>query len=318
MAKIRALLGKVRIEFIAIGLFILTLVVFSARLYVCRIDGTIVQQNFYLSYPLGVAGLVRALVLDALFATIGFMAFENKLSRRTGLVFKAGFGLAALLFVLDFILVLANGTNDPTVFATFFVGRAELGGDSVIVGGFAFGFYLHALLLVAYGVAAFLHPGYTGTDEPTLWAWLIRKLNRRDPLRMLPRGNDPVLAMDIPYAIFLCVVTFGVYYYVWMYHTIKAMKKVMNDASPVRKDFLLSLLVLPGIHILFALRMKKYEEHLFANRERFGLKKSDMSIPYLILTILGFLGIVSLAMMQLDLNRLAPAAAADTVAQPAA
>lgn len=307
MAQVRRLLGKVRIEFIAIGLFLLTLVVFSARLYVCRFDGAVVAQLFLFAFPPFFGPFIRAVVLDACFATIGFMAFEGGFTKRAKLAFRVGFYAAAALFLVNLALVLISAGSDPLT-ATLYFGRQEFsGGESVLVGGFGLGFYLYILFLAVYGVAVFLHPGYAGTDEPTLWRFVLRRLNRKDPLVALDPVGDAEVVRSVPLNVFYTVITFGVWYYVWMYRMIRGIHKLVGEPADLTKDFLLSALVLPGIQVMYGLNLKKWETFLFQNRERFGVKKPDFSIAYLVLAILG-LGVVATAMMQLDLNKAATVA----------
>ncbi len=319
MAKIRALLGKVRIEYFAIGLFLLTLVVFSSRLYVCRLDGVIVMQQYYGSFPLGFGTILRALILDACFATIGFMVFDRGYSKMAKLVFRIGFCVAVAAWILNLLVIVTDATSDVDVYATYFLGRAvSPDGTQVLIGGFGIGFYLHILLLLAYGVAVFLYPGYAGTDEPTLYGYVLRRIKKPDPLLRMDAVGDPDLVRNVPLAAFYTIISFGVYYLVWMYGLIKAMHKLTNDASTPTKDFLLSIFVLPGFQIMFALKLKKWEEYLFAHRADLHVQKSDYSLPYLLLTIFG-LGPVAVLMMQLDLNkagslRAAPSANAEAQA----
>ncbi len=318
MAKIRALLGKVRIEYFAIGLFLFTLVVFSSRLYVCRLDGTLVAQIVYGVLPPFVGPFARALILDACFATVGFMVFENGYSKHARLAFKIGFGVAALLFVLDLAILLLVASDNPLEANSLYFGRMELSPGEYLVGTFGAGFYLYIAFLLAYGVAVFLYPGYAGTDEPTLYGYVLRRIKKPDPLLRMDAVGDPDLVRNVPLAAFYTIISFGVYYLVWMYGLIKAMHKLTNDASTPTKDFLLSIFVLPGFQIMFALKLKKWEEYLFAHRADLHVQKSDYSLPYLLLTIFG-LGPVAVLMMQLDLNkagslRAAPSANAEAQA----
>ncbi|OHE41005.1 MAG: hypothetical protein A2Y16_04575 [Tenericutes bacterium GWF2_57_13] len=296
------MLGKVRIEYFAIGLFILTMIVYSSRLYVCRLDGAVIASLTWNDLPTFFGSLSRVIILDACFATVGFMVFENGYSKHAKLAFKLGFGVAALLFVLNLTLVLVYASNDPLNASGLYFGRMELGVDSLLVGGLGFGFFLYIVLLLAYGVAVFLHPGYSGADEPTLYRYVLRLLKKPDPLPRMDVAGNPELVKNIPLAVFYTIITFGVYYYFWMFHLIKAMHKVTNDASAPTKDFLLSILVLPGLQIMFALNLKKWEEYLFAHRDALQIRKSDYSLPYLLLTIFG-LGFIAVLMMQLDLNK---------------
>ncbi len=162
-----------------------------------------------------------------------------------------------------------------------------------------------------------------------MWAFLLRKLNKRDILVVDDGGMEPVLFKKIPIAIFYTIISFGFYGILWLLHLIKAFRRIHNDkGSPVGEFLLVGIAPIIGfvlLSLLFvglgvgylvfvavivagaypAYWLFKHEKELFAKAADLGLEnKRDNSVMYLVFGLLG-LAIVPIVLMQHDFNKAA-------------
>ena len=115
-----------------------------------------------------------------------------------------------------------------------------------------------------------------------------------------PMPNEFREEKNIAVCIILAIVTCSIYMWFWMYNMIKKIRMLSNDTSDMIGEYLLLMLV-PYYNIYWVYtRGKKISEEA----ARRGIQITDNSVLYLILNLLG-LSIVSYAMMQNDLNKLA-------------
>ena len=115
-----------------------------------------------------------------------------------------------------------------------------------------------------------------------------------------PMPNEFREEKNIAVCIILAIVTCSIYMWFWMYNMIKKIRMLANDTSDMVGEYLLLMLV-PYYNIYWVYtRGKKISEEA----ARRGIQITDNSVLYLILNLLG-LQIVSYAMMQNDLNKLA-------------
>ncbi len=115
-----------------------------------------------------------------------------------------------------------------------------------------------------------------------------------------PMPNEFREEKNIAVCIILAIVTCSIYMWFWMYNMIKKIRMLANDTSDMIGEYLLLMLV-PYYNVYWVYtRGKKISEEA----ARRGIQITDNSVLYLILNLLG-LQIVSYAMMQNDLNKLA-------------
>ena len=115
-----------------------------------------------------------------------------------------------------------------------------------------------------------------------------------------PMPNEFREEKNIAVCIILAFVTCSIYMWFWMYNMIKKIRMLANDTSDMVGEYLLLMLV-PYYNVYWVYtRGKKISEEA----ARRGIQITDNSVLYLILNLLG-LSIVSYAMMQNDLNKLA-------------
>ena len=115
-----------------------------------------------------------------------------------------------------------------------------------------------------------------------------------------PMPNEFREEKNIAVCIILAFVTCSIYMWFWMYNMIKKIRMLANDTSDMVGEYLLLMLV-PYYNVYWVYtRGKKISEEA----ARRGIQITDNSVLYLILNLLG-LQIVSYAMMQNDLNKLA-------------
>lgn len=115
-----------------------------------------------------------------------------------------------------------------------------------------------------------------------------------------PMPNEFREEKNIAVCIILAIVTCSIYMWFWMYNMIKKIRMLANDTSDMIGEYLLLMLV-PYYNVYWVYtRGKKISEEA----TRRGIQITDNSVLYLILNLLG-LSIVSYAMMQNDLNKLA-------------
>ena len=115
-----------------------------------------------------------------------------------------------------------------------------------------------------------------------------------------PMPNEFREEKNIAVCIILAIVTCSIYMWFWMYNMIKKIRMLANDTSDMIGEYLLLMLV-PYYNVYWVYtRGKKISEEA----ARRGIQITDNSVLYLILNLLG-LSIVSYAMMQNDLNKLA-------------
>ena len=115
-----------------------------------------------------------------------------------------------------------------------------------------------------------------------------------------PMPNEFREEKNIAVCIILAIVTCSIYMWFWMYNMIKKIRMLSNDTSDMIGEYLLLMLV-PYYNVYWVYtRGKKISEEA----ARRGIQITDNSVLYLILNLLG-LQIVSYAMMQNDLNKLA-------------
>ena len=115
-----------------------------------------------------------------------------------------------------------------------------------------------------------------------------------------PMPNEFREEKNIAVCIILAIVTCSIYMWFWMYNMIKKIRMLANDTSDMVGEYLLLMLV-PYYNVYWVYtRGKKISEEA----ARRGIQITDNSVLYLILNLLG-LQIVSYAMMQNDLNKLA-------------
>ncbi|MFH0993672.1 MAG: DUF4234 domain-containing protein [bacterium] len=322
MQKIRGFFGKIRIEYLLLGLGLLSLITFGIRFYACRLNGSLILTLNLNEAAIGttLGWLFSILILDGLFATIGFMAFDQGYSKRAKLSLLITFAFAALLFVANLLWTVLN---DNLIMGTLTIYGLDY------KGGFAFGFYFYIFFLLAFGVVLFLHPGYAGADEPTLWGFLLRKLNKRDILVVDDRGMDPVLFKKLPIAIFYTIISLGFYGIIWLLHLIKSFRRIHNQqGSPVGEFLLVGIAPIVGFVFLSLLFIGlnvgylvfvavivagaypgywlfKHEKELCAKASELKLdNKHNNSVMYLVLALLG-LAIVPIVLMQHDFNKAA-------------
>ncbi len=322
MQKIRGFLGKIRIEYLILGLGLLSLITFGIRYYSCRLDGQLILTLNLNEAAIGttLGWLFGLLILDGLFAAIGFMAFDQGYSKRAKLALLITFGFSALLFVANLLWTVFNG-NLIMGTVTYF--------GMTYKGGFVFGFYFYIFFLLLFGGVLFLHPGYSGADEPTLWAFLLRKMKKSDILVVDAGGMDPVLFKKLPVAIFYTIISLGFYGIAWLLHLIKAFRRIRKDASsPVGEFLLVGIAPIVGFIVLSLLFIGlnvgylifiaviaagaypaywlfKHEKELVAKAAELGLEnKHDNSVMYLVFGLLG-LAIVPIVLMQHDFNKAA-------------
>ena len=115
-----------------------------------------------------------------------------------------------------------------------------------------------------------------------------------------PMPNEFREEKNIAVCIILAFVTCSIYMWFWMYSMVKKIRMLANDTSDMVGEYLLLMLV-PYYNVYWVYtRGKKISEEA----ARRGIQISDNSVLYLILNLLG-LSIVSYAMIQNDLNKLA-------------
>ena len=115
-----------------------------------------------------------------------------------------------------------------------------------------------------------------------------------------PVPNEFRQEKSVAACVVLSIVTCSIYLWFWMYDMIKKIRMLSNDQSDMIGEYLLLMLV-PYYNIYWVYtRGKKISEEA----ARRGVQIADNSVLYLILGIFG-LQIVSYAMMQNDLNKLA-------------
>ena len=115
-----------------------------------------------------------------------------------------------------------------------------------------------------------------------------------------PMPNEFREEKNVAVCIILTFVTCSIYMWFWMYNMIKKIRMLANDTSDMIGEYLLLMLV-PYYNVYWVYtRGKKISEEA----ARRGIQITDNSVLYLILNLLG-LSIVSYAMMQNDLNKLA-------------
>ena len=115
-----------------------------------------------------------------------------------------------------------------------------------------------------------------------------------------PMPNEFREEKNVAVCIILAFVTCSIYMWFWMYNMIKKIRMLANDTSDMVGEYLLLMLV-PYYNVYWVYtRGKKISEEA----ARRGIQITDNSVLYLILNLLG-LQIVSYAMMQNDLNKLA-------------
>ena len=115
-----------------------------------------------------------------------------------------------------------------------------------------------------------------------------------------PMPNEFREEKNIAVCIILAIVTCSIYMWFWMYSMVKKIRMLANDTSDMVGEYLLLMLV-PYYNVYWVYtRGKKISEEA----ARRGIQISDNSVLYLILNLLG-LSIVSYAMIQNDLNKLA-------------
>jgi len=105
-------------------------------------------------------------------------------------------------------------------------------------------------------------------------------------------------AMVVVYTFLTC----GIYFFYWLYVTSKDLKGYLGAGDDVNPsmDLVLSIICFPYVIYWFY----KYGKLLFEAQKKAGIASaSDESTLYLILTLLG-LGVVSMAIMQGNLNKL--------------
>ena len=115
-----------------------------------------------------------------------------------------------------------------------------------------------------------------------------------------PMPNEFREEKNIAVCIILAIVTCSIYLWFWMYSMVKKIRMLANDTSDMVGEYLLLMLV-PYYNVYWVYtRGKKISEEA----ARRGIQIADNSVLYLILNLLG-LSIVSYAMIQNDLNKLA-------------
>ncbi len=115
-----------------------------------------------------------------------------------------------------------------------------------------------------------------------------------------PMPNEFREEKNIAVCIILAIVTCSIYMWFWMYSMVKKIRMLANDTSDMVGEYLLLMLV-PYYNVYWVYtRGKKISEEA----ARRGIQIADNSVLYLILNLLG-LSIVSYAMIQNDLNKLA-------------
>ncbi len=113
--------------------------------------------------------------------------------------------------------------------------------------------------------------------------------------------NSPLLEeKSIALCIILSLVTFGIYYIVWLFGIIKKIKLLAGEEPNAAGELLLNLFVPFYMFFWMYTRSKKLSE-AGANC---GIPLADRSVVNLILMIFGF-GVVSVAFIQADLNKAA-------------
>ncbi len=105
---------------------------------------------------------------------------------------------------------------------------------------------------------------------------------------------------NIAVCIILSFVTCSIYMWFWMYSVVKKIRMLNGDQSDMVGEYLLLMLV-PYYNVYWVYTRGKAISEAAARR---GIQIADNSVVYLILNILG-LSIVSYAMIQNDLNKLA-------------
>ena len=115
-----------------------------------------------------------------------------------------------------------------------------------------------------------------------------------------PMPNEFREEKNIAVCIILAFVTCSIYMWFWMYNMIKKIRMLANDTSDMIGEYLLLMLV-PYYNVYWGYTRGKMISEEAAKR---GIQITDNSVLYLILNLLN-LSIVSYAMMQNDLNKLA-------------
>ena len=115
-----------------------------------------------------------------------------------------------------------------------------------------------------------------------------------------PMPNEFREEKNIAVCIILAIVTCSIYMWFWMYSMVKKIRMLANDTSDMVGEYLLLMLV-PYYNVYWVYTRGKKISKEAARR---GIQIADNSVLYLILNLLG-LSIVSYAMIQNDLNKLA-------------
>jgi hypothetical protein len=113
---------------------------------------------------------------------------------------------------------------------------------------------------------------------------------------------------SIGLCIFLSILTFGIYYIIWLAGMCKKIK-LMNGEEPSVAGEVILCLIIPFYSLYWLYSRSKKLASAAANR---GISLDDRAVINLVLAIFG-LAIVSFALIQSDLNKAATALAGTTV-----
>jgi len=195
-------------------------------------------------------------------------------------------------FSFIFILAISGGLVFHIV--TLFIDRKELSlVSTIILGGL--------ILLIPISGIFFLRlffPWNTMIFMIALVFLNIASMDKQDTSDT-ERKNDIYSENNIAINIILSIITFGIYFIIWLYRLEVKIRELNND----KRDLTGTVLCL--IFVPF------YKIYWFYNREQLfvrtlhkkGQTKEDNSLVYLLLSIFGF-GLIAAALMQNDFNRL--------------
>jgi hypothetical protein len=121
------------------------------------------------------------------------------------------------------------------------------------------------------------------------------------------RTNFPGHERDIAWSLILSLLTCGIYGFVWLYKIGKDIRNQSGGRDPHAGLDLLLVLLTGGIWGLYL--AYKYPKLIDEIQRKAGLRQGNLSIPCLLLAIVGFwtvygLGLISLALMQNELNKI--------------
>ena len=119
-----------------------------------------------------------------------------------------------------------------------------------------------------------------------------------------PGGSAPIKNRSIVTCILLSIVTCGIYIYFWLYSMVNDLNTASNNPQGTSGGKVILFTILTCGIYLWVWMYKAGEQICVAREQRTGVRGDNSGIVYLLLSLFG-LGIVSYALIQSELNKMA-------------